>query len=163
MTLDTGAGALVARFSSRLCLLVAVATDWAVLALCRAALVGKLAFRAVPASACLSALGQVKPCVTVGASGEACGRGLRRDFGELEVCIIRAFSAVLAFLLRFLFSTLLFSLLLQTDVPTRLPTFPAAQSVQVEEDVAPMTGLDFPRPHFAHSLSASVSFRVWLR
>ena len=54
-------------------------------------------------------------------------------------------------------------LLSQTDVPTRSPTFPAAQSVQVEEDVAPMAGLDFPRPHFAHSLSASVSFRVWLR
>ena len=72
VALGAEAGALVARFSSRLCLLVAVATDWAVLAFSRAALVGKLALRAVPASACLSALGQVEPCVAVGASGEAC-------------------------------------------------------------------------------------------
>ena len=72
VALGAEAGALVARSSSRLRLLVAVATDWAVLAFCRAALVGKLALRAVPASACLSAFGQVEPCVAVGASGEAC-------------------------------------------------------------------------------------------
>ena len=45
------------------------------------------------ASARLSALGQVKPCVAVGASGEAYGRGYRRYLGEWELYVMRAFSA----------------------------------------------------------------------
>ena len=45
------------------------------------------------------------------------------------------------------------------NAPTWRPTFPGAQNVHVDAD----TELDFPSPHLAHSLSASVSLRLWSR
>ena len=45
------------------------------------------------------------------------------------------------------------------NVPTWRPTFPGAQGVHVDADAA----LDFPSPHLAHSLSATVSLRLLSR
>ena len=46
-----------------------------------------------------------------------------------------------------------------TNAPTWRPTFPGAQNVHVDADAV----LDVPSPHLAHSLSVSVSLRLWSR
>ena len=47
--------------------------------------------------------------------------------------------------------------------PLSSPTFPGAQNSQVDEEEDPVAALDLPSPHTVHSLSASVSVRLWPR